>query len=384
MLWPDIFPIFMVIKQAHMITKIEKIRHLLLVEIPEEFYDIEPGHVFYFVPSKGLNITDVNLIQRTYYYLMELHKDSDLQFSIVPTDYNILVDSFVGRSPREVGKPYKVIASTVETIAGFISQYYDEDLEKLMATPVSFSIIRDMPKRTADSPVVVSIDPENRPIKKSADIGGDIPDDFGLGWLKRQPETDKEKEEMVANREQKIKKILWECVYLGIDLDIKSIADEVEACKSETSDYELSLKMEPDEKSGLIDCKIYVKEDKELVLTPIRKAVYLTFLSLKDGQVIESATPAFTQRIQKIYKLLPDKERKDEEENGARGILAAQYIQSKTLRGYMSEINATIAKLIPNGLAAIEFSIEGEKEGAFKVMRSTPEIRKQIITAFSL
>ena len=137
-------------------------------------------------------------------------------------------------------------------------------------------------------------------------------------------------------------------------------------------------------KAGTIDCKISVREDMELVLKqPILKAVYLTFLSLEDGLVIESATPDFTKRIQKIYRSLPDREEKEEEKDGT-GIMYVQYIQSKTLRGYMSEINSAIAKLIPNGLAAIEFSIEGEKEKAFKVMRSTPEIRKQIISAFNL
>ena len=50
----------------------------------------------------------------------------------------------------------------------------------------------------------------------------------------------------------------------------------------------------------------------------------------------------------------------------------------------MSDINSAIAKLVPNGLIAIELSIEGLKEEEFKVMRSTPEIREQIIKAFNL
>ena len=50
----------------------------------------------------------------------------------------------------------------------------------------------------------------------------------------------------------------------------------------------------------------------------------------------------------------------------------------------MSEIKDELSNLIPNGLVAIEFAIEGEKNGAFKVMRSTPEIREQIVSAFNL
>lgn len=358
------------------ITKIEKIKHLLWAEIPEELYDIKPGHVFYFVPSKGLNITHVDLIQRTYLYLMELHKDYDLQFSIVPTDYNILVDSFVGRSPSEVGKPYKVIASTVETIAGFVSQYYDEDLENLLATPVSFSIIRELPKPTADPPVVVSIDPENRQVKKSASISEDSSTDFSLGWLKKRPETEKEKAEKIRQNEDKIRKILWECAYLGIDINLKGLVEAVEASNSKSKSYELSLKIKP-AKAGMIDCKVFVGENLELELTPIQKAIYLTFLSLKDGLVIEEAKPDFTKRIQTIYRLLPNRSEKDD------GILHVTYIQPQTLRGVISETNAALARLIPGGVG-LEFAIEGEKNNPYKVMRSTPEIRKQIITAFNL
>ena len=355
----------------------------LLFAIPEELYDIEPGQMFFFVPRDGINKTLSKTLSEIFRFCTFLKK-SDIRISIIPTDNELLLENNIAcRNSKEILSPYKVVIGPWETIVGIIAEYYNFNLERLwakvpsMGPTMRFSVL-------FDHPVVVSIDPQNRPVKKSADISGDFPNGFGLEWLKKRPETDKEKEDVIANREQKIKKILWECAYLGIDIDIKSIADEVEASKSEASDYVLSLKMDPKEDSGLIDCKIYVKEDKELVLTPIRKAVYLTFLSLKDGQVIESATPAFTQIIQKIYRLLPDKEQKDEEKNGARGILAAQYIQSKTLRGYMSDVNSAIAKLIPNGLAAIEFSIEGEKDGAFKVMRSTPEIRKQIISAFNL
>ena len=378
----------MPIKQVKMgRIKLTKLKSHLQFSIPEELYNIEPGQVVFFVPVDGLNQHDVRDLRGLSLFLNFVRRDNEVKISIVPTSDEALTFNFAGRNQQEIGIPYKVIVSNGESVAGFAAQYFGEDVKKIMerfeeraVTLPEFSAFAIGPTVL---PIIVEIDPNNRPVKKSSGLSGESSDDYDTELLTKRPETDKEKGDLIANREQKIKKILWECAYLGIDLDIKSIADEIEAGKSETSDYELSLKMTP-AKAGTIDCKISVREDMELVLKqPILKAVYLTFLSLEDGLVIESATPDFTKRIQKIYRSLPDREEKEEEKDGT-GIMYVQYIQSKTLRGYMSEINSAIAKLIPNGLAAIEFSIEGEKEKAFKVMRSTPEIRKQIISAFNL
>ena len=373
----------MPIKQVKMgSTKLTKLKNHLQFSTPEELYDIEPGQIVFFVPADGISEKYLFYLSAVYSFLNDVH-NNEVKLRIVPTTDEILMATFAGRNLQEVGIPYKVIVGTGGSIARFASLCFGEEVEKVLERVKmqrNYCVLRI---DATELPAIVEIDPKNCPVKQSAGFGGDSSDDFGLGWLKKRPETDKEKEETIANREQKIKKILWECVYLGIDLDIKSIADEVEANKSESSDYKLSIKMTP-AKAGTIDCKIYVREDMELILKqPIHKAVYLTFLSLEDGLVIEAATPDFTKRIQKIYRSLPDREEKEEEKDGT-GILYVQYIQPKTLRGYMSEINSAIAKLVPNGLAAIEFSIEGEKEMAFKVMRSTPEIRKQIISAFNL
>ena len=356
----------------------------LVGDIPEELYDIKPNQIVYFVPLEGFGLTyldsirdDINCI---YQYLQELHKD-DIDVRIVPTDNKALIDCFAGRCAHPVDVPYDVILGTKDTIAGFASHFFGEDIEKVINTPISFAIKRHFSPISTRLPAIAKIDSEDRPIRKSASIGGEFSEDFGMEMLPKRPETQKAKNEKIASQEDKIRKILWECAYLGIDIDVNKIADEVETIKSQPTDiYQLSLKMKRTN-AGLIDCKVFVGKDMELNLTPIQKAVYLTFLTLGNGIVIELATPSFTQRIRNIYKSLPDKSQK-EEDNG--GILYATYIQSKTLRGYMSEIKDEISKLIPNGLVAIEFAIEGEKDKAFKVMRYTPEIKEQIVSAFNL
>ena len=367
---------------------ITKLKSALQFAIPEELYDIAPGQIVYFVPKDGLNQGDFRSTLWQFFHVLERIYPGDNKYKvrILPTNNELLIGAFAGRNPEEVGIPYQVIVSTMETIAGFASHYSGVDVETIMDRANNPKGMRKpQPISSKEHPVIISLDPKNRPIGAFSSIDEEYPDDYGLDLLSKRPETQKEKDEKIASQGDKIRKILWECAYLGIDIDVNGIVNEVETIKSQpTSGYQLSLQMKP-AKAGTIDCKIFVGEDMELILKqPILKAVYLTFLSLEDGLVIEAATPDFTKRIQKIYKSLPDREEKEIEEDGRQGILHTQYIQPKTLRGHMSDINSAIAKLIPNGLVAIEFSIEGIKNLEFKVMRSTPAIRKQIITAFNL
>lgn len=360
---------------------IAKIKSNLRYVIPEELYNIEPGQVAYFVPRYGLSQRAAIYLAELFRYFRRLYKDNDVNISIVPTDNEMLIDTIAGRSPQEIGTPYKVVVSTWDTLAGFASEFFGEEIEKIVERVPSMGTFPHITISATNLPAVVTIHPENRSAKGSAVIDDDYSDDFGMGLLTKRPETQKEKDELLAKREDKLKKLLWECAYLGINLDVKGIADEVEAIKSQPTDgYQLSLKIKPISER-LFDCHIYVGEGEELKLKPVWKAVYLTFLSLDKGIKIETATQAFTKRIQKIYNFLPDKSLKEEENDG---LLYVDHIQSKTLRGYMSFINNEIAKHIPNGIVMLEFAIEGEKEGDFRVIRSTPEIREQIVTAFNL
>ena len=365
------------------IALIGKQEHLV-GDLPGELYDIKPNQIVYFVPLEGFGLEYLDSIREDFFclyqYFNELHKN-DIDIRIIPTDNEILIDSFAGRCAHSVGAPYNVVLGTKNTIAGFASQFFGEDIEKVINTPISTSIKRRFSTFSTDLPAIAKIDPEERPIKISAPISRESSNDYGMEWLPTRPKTQKSKREKMAKEEDKVKKILWECAYLGLDIDVNKIANEVETIKSQPTDcYQLSLKMSR-LSDDFVDCKVFVGKDKELNLQPIQKAVYLTFLTLENGVVIESATPAFTQRIRNIYKALPDTSQK-EEDNG--GIMYATYIQSKTLRGYMSEIKDEINRLIPNGLVAIEFAIEGEKDKAFKVMRTTPKIREQITSTFNI
>lgn len=94
----------------------------------------------------------------------------------------------VCRPPFETTGSHDLRAvSTWDTIAGFVSQYFDEDVQ---------SVVERVPRRSVLSistkePVIVKIDPENRPAKVQS------------------------------------KKILRECAILDIELDVDRIKQKV-------------------------------------------------------------------------------------------------------------------------------------------------------------
>ena len=351
---------------------------------PAELYDIEPGQVVFFVSKDGMDKKSSKTLSDIFRFFTGLKKN-DIRISVIPTDNEILIGNIACRNIEEISIPYMVVVGPWETIVGLVARYYGVEWDDIMKKVPSMgsTLLNSV---SCELPLDFPIYPDRRPVKQSIYNNGDSSDDFGMELLQKRPETEKEKKALVGRYEQKLKKMLWECAYLAININVKGVIEEVEINKNKTKGYGLSLQMiKPSKVSDLIDCKIFVGDGLELKVTPIRKAIYLAFLTLQDGLVIESVTPAFTKTIQKIYRLLPDKEEKDFEENTDRlGIMVTDIIQTKTLRGYMSDINSAIAKLVPNGLIAIELSIEGLKDGAFKVIRSTPEIRNQIIEAFNL
>lgn len=361
--------------------ELSKLANNLRYYIPKELYQLEPNMVTFFVPKDGVNQRNINALGDLLGYFRFLYRHNNVHLFFFPTENEALIDKIATRIPQGEGLPDKVVIGTWETVAGFASQLFDEDVNEIVEKRPRASVISRLRISATNLPIIIYLAPRDNPINESISIDSALSDDPHMEVLQRRPETDKEKKDMVAKYEQKFRKILWECAYLGINININGVVDEVEINKSKTEGYNLSLQMIKMKNSDLIDCKIFVGEGLELKVTAIRKAIYLAFLTLENGLVIQDAKPSFTKRIQDIYRLLPDKEEKEQEEGG---ILYVKYIPSNTLRGYMSEINSAIAKLIPNGLIAIDFGIEGLKNEEFKVRRSTPEIRKQIIEAFYL
>ena len=154
-----------------------EIKYRLRFAIPGELYEIDPGQIVYFVPKKGLDQRTINQLSQFYQYLRKLGKNDDISLSIVPTDNELLIDTFAARNPSEVGIPYKVIVSTWDTIAGFASQFFDEDVNEIVERVPKMTIISRINISATNLPAIVEIDPQYRPLKKYVDISGESLDD---------------------------------------------------------------------------------------------------------------------------------------------------------------------------------------------------------------
>ena len=188
----------MPIKQVKMgRIKLTKLKSHLQFSIPEELYNIEPGQVVFFVPVDGLNQHDVRDLRGLSLFLNFVRRDNEVKISIVPTSDEALTFNFAGRNQQEIGIPYKVIVSNGESVAGFAAQYFGEDVKKIMerfeeraVTLPEFSAFAIGPTVL---PIIVEIDPNNRPVKKSSGLSGESSDDYDTELLTKRPETDKEK-----------------------------------------------------------------------------------------------------------------------------------------------------------------------------------------------
>lgn len=373
------------------ITKLRSSFHFV---IPEELYDIEPGQVVYFVSPEGLSQRDTNQLTSFFQYMRRLFKENNIRLSIVSTRNELLIDTFAARNPQEVEIPYKVAVSTWETFAGFASYYFGEDLATIMErAPRPTTLSRITISDTA--PVIVSIDPENRPAKQQSveqRVESAYQSGFDLGMKIAKPEKGSPAaKKLRIKEEKKLEKILRECAILDIKLDVDKIKKKVIDSLKSTIEYKLALNIKTiteDSLSFCTVCDIYVAEGEEykLDLTAGEKAVYLTFMLYEDGiRIKETAESSFRSITQKIYNQLPDDNKCEKTAGGILDTGDVIYdVYEKTLRGVLSTIRAEIADKIANPLIAQDFAIEGFKDKEFGISYSTPELRAQIKQAFDL
>lgn len=381
---------------------IEKIKKSLQFAAPEELYNIAPGEVAYFASQEGLNQWELNTLADLMRCFRRLHKDNNIKLSIVPTDNELLIGTFAGRNPEQINIPFKVVVSTWDTAAGFASQYFGEDIQKVVERVPSAGLTSRLSISADKLPVVITINPEDCPVKKTQPtslptqfscpfIDGDN-DGFGMGLKIAKPEPGSKAEKALKTKmERKLEKVLRDCTILDIELDVDRIKQKVINSLKSTIEYKLALNIKTikeDSLSFCTVCDIYVAEgeDYKLDLTAGEKAVYLTFMLYEDGiRIKETAESSFRSITQKIYNQLPDDNKCEKTAGGILDTGDVIYdVYEKTLRGDISNIRAEIDDKIANPLIAQDFAIEGFKNKEFGISNSTPELRAQIKQAFGL
>ena len=370
------------------------IKNQLQYSIPEELFSIDPGQIVFFVPSDGrISMEELSTLEDFFYCLRAAFRIDSFKVSLVPTSNQLLIATIAGRNPQEIDTPYRVFVGAWDSIPGIVSQYFGEDVEKIVGelrTPKWRRI-------KTDSPAIVTIDPANRSAQKQhKDIDQSVDSSYQSGYdmeLKiAKPEPGSKAEKALKTRmERKLEKVLRDCAILDIELDVDRIKQKVINSLKSTIEYKLALNIKTikeDSLSFCTVCDIYVAEGEEykLDLTAGEKAVYLTFMLYEDGiRIKETAESSFRSITQKIYNQLPDDNKCEKTAGGILDTGDVIYeIYEKTLRGDISNIRAEIDDKIANPLIAQDFAIEGFKDKEFGISFSTPELRAQIKQAFDL
>ena len=370
------------------------IKNQLQYSIPEELFSIDPGQIVFFVPSDGrISMEELSTLEDFFYCLRAAFRIDSFEVSLVPTSNQLLIATIASRNPQEIDAPYKVFVGAWDSIPGIVSQYFGEDVEKIVGelrTPKWRRI-------KTDSPAIVTIDPANRSAQKQhKDIDQSVDSSYQSGYdmeLKiAKPEPGSKAEKALKTRmERKLEKVLRDCAILDIELDVDRIKQKVINSLKSTIEYKLALNIKTikeDSLSFCTVCDIYVAEGEEykLDLTAGEKAVYLTFMLYEDGiRIKETAESSFRSITQKIYNQLPDDNKCEKTAGGILDTGDVIYdVYEKTLRSDISRIRAEIDDKIANPLIAQDFAIEGFKDKEFGISYSTPELRAQIKQAFGL
>ena len=370
------------------------IKNQLQYSIPEELFSIDPGQIVFFVPSDGrISMEELSTLEDFFYCLRAAFRIDSFEVSLVPTSNQLLIATIASRNPQEIDAPYKVFVGAWDSIPGIVSQYFGEDVEKIVGelrTPKWRRI-------KTDSPAIVTIDPANRSAQKQhKDIDQSVDSSYQSGYdmeLKiAKPEPGSKAEKALKTRmERKLEKVLRDCAILDIELDVDRIKQKVINSLKSTIEYKLALNIKTikeDSLSFCTVCDIYVAEGEEykLDLTAGEKAVYLTFMLYEDGiRIKETAESSFRSITQKIYNQLPDDNKCEKTAGGILDTGDVIYdVYEKTLRSDISRIRAEIDDKIANPLIAQDFAIEGFKDKEFGISYSTPELRAQIKQAFDL
>ena len=144
---------------------INRIKSIIQDPYLRELNSIEPGEVRYFPSTDGLDQWEINTLSDLLRYFRRLRKDNNIKLNIVPTEDERLIGAFAGRSLEEIRAPFKVIVSTWDTVAGFASQYFGEDVQAIVDRVPKEPTVSRLRISATNLPAIVEIDPDNRPAK---------------------------------------------------------------------------------------------------------------------------------------------------------------------------------------------------------------------------
>lgn len=359
---------------------LNQLKEQLQYDIPVELFKIEPGQITYFIAKDGITQQIVGDI-----FSLAIHQDSfydeKTKINIVPTDNNLLNDTFAGRMPQRTGLPYKLVLGTMGCLEEFEDAYFSGHIEETDG---------DLPEREDGKthPIVITIDPADT----ATDTDQDDPKQFTCPYLNG---GNGEMQALVADKnapsliemQNKIADLLSRCERYGYDIDVEELKNNAREAQRQAREYQLRLDIQTKEwmevtgkERKITVCDIYIVGDNEehlIDIDPSQKALYLTTI-LQGGFYLYDVTFGFLEDMATIFKQIPGHQ---EKENGG---MASGKSSSSGIGVMKMHIRNAIISAIGSGPAVDEFAIEGYRGQEVSIRKATRKHVAQIKQYFGL
>lgn len=356
------------------------IQNIFANGLPDELANLKSGQVVIFSsPEEGLSEQNIRISQYVSSVALHLKKNCDILVDapavfVVPTENHELWDSIACK----IANPQAPIVelSDIGSLTEMLYDYWGLDFDKVLKPTIA--------KRYEAYHFYIGGHPSRlciAPIKKapSADSSAVEPDSYDFGSMSIDFIYAKGKEPTKNDISNKIQKILWEAHMYDVEIDYEKILKvfETEKKKSYTLDFDIEVN-----RYGIATkCDLILIDEKDeqyiVKLEAQEIAVYLAFMLFNDGEGIKQvdfdikarkSRNEFLSLLDKIHGKMPKKN--DTIKKGG--------LDKKTISEIRSRIKNKISKITMNPIYLQAFTIEGEKEGLFKIEASTKEIRSMI------
>lgn len=359
------------------------IQNIFANGLPEELANLILGQVVIFSsPEEGMSEKNIRISQYVSSVAKHLKQNCGIIVDtpavfVVPTENYELWDSIACK----VSTPQVPIVELADlgSLTEMLYDYWGLDFDKVLKPTIASRYDAYHITIASHHPSKLCI----APIKKapSADSSVAEPGSYDFGSTHIDFLYAKGKEPTKNDISKKIQKILWEADMYGVDIDYEKIrkAFDKEKVKSYTLDFDIELNKE----GYATKCDLLLldeKEEKHLVkLEAQEMAIYLTFMLYEDGEGIKmtdfdypnkETTKAFIDLFSKIHKKMLKRNEFDMNE------FKTKY--RKIIGEIRSRIKNKISKITMNPRYLQAFTIEGEKEGLYRIEASTEELRDML------
>lgn len=356
------------------------IQNIFANGLPDELANLKSGQVVIFSSSEeGMSEQNIRISQYVSSVASHLKQNCGILVDapavfVVPTENHELWDSIACK----IANPQAPIVelSDIGSLTEMLYDYWGLDFGKVLKPTIA--------KRYEAYHFYIGGHPSRlciAPIKKapSADSSAVEPDSYDFGSMSIDFIYAKGKEPTKNDISNKIQKILWEAHMYDVEIDYEKILKvfETEKKKSYTLDFDIEVN-----RYGIATkCDLILIDEKDeqhiVKLEAQEIAVYLAFMLFNDGEGIKlvdfdikarKSRNEFLSLLDKIHGKMPKKN--DTIKKGG--------LDKKTISEIRSRIKNKISKITMNPIYLQAFTIEGEKEGLFKIEASTEEIRSMI------